>query len=112
MTWTTESLGGPANGGNYLREEVTLMFSSAPDGPRMRVRVFLPMDGFGPVPLFLMAGTGLMPGGRGPADPAAAEIYAGAGKLYERIAADFSGAQLEIAAFDAFLSLSAGDPGE
>jgi 3-hydroxyisobutyrate dehydrogenase-like beta-hydroxyacid dehydrogenase len=46
------------------------------------------------------------------ADPAAAEIYAGAGKLYERIAADFSGAQLEIAAFDAFLSLSAGDPGE
>ena len=79
MTWTTESLGGPANGGNYLREEVTLMFSSAPDGPRMRVRVFLPMDGFGPVPLFLMAGTGLMPGGRGPADPAAAAFLTARG---------------------------------
>jgi putative dehydrogenase len=38
------------------------------------------------------------------ADPAAAEIYAGAGQLYERIAADFSGSRREIAAFDAFLS--------
>ena len=30
MTWTTETLGGPAIGGNFLRVEVTLRFNGTP----------------------------------------------------------------------------------
>jgi hypothetical protein len=43
-------------------------------------------------------------------DTAAAEIYAGAGDLYKRIAADFSGEPSEILAFEAFFAKPAVQP--
>lgn len=78
MTWRSEVLGG-APGNGYLREEVTLLFNGQADGPKMRVRMFVPLEGVGPVPLVLMVGTGMFPGRAGPEDPPAAAFLAARG---------------------------------
>jgi hypothetical protein len=71
LSWSVEPGASPAAPDSLRRKDVTLLFNGRPDGPKMRVRLFLPAAGRGPVPVFLMAGSGFFPGRPNTGDPAA-----------------------------------------
>jgi len=53
MTFEVTSVDRQALGGKAVRKEVTVRFSSAGDGPRMHILMYLPADAQGPVPVFV-----------------------------------------------------------
>jgi hypothetical protein len=72
LAWKVEPGTGPAAPDSRRRKDVTLLFDGKPEGPKMRMRLFLPAAGQGRVPVFLMAGTGFFPGRPNTGDPAGA----------------------------------------
>ena len=53
LAFSTTSVDSLAINGTAIRKEVTVLFSRAPDAPRMRLLVFLPKDAPRPVPVFV-----------------------------------------------------------